>query len=404
MRALVLATLVGLACTANASAQEVRAAQWSATGSLGIVGSSGTRDLDDRGGTVGAVGRLRVEAKSAAWRALLEAAAGSDALGYDSAPVLRQGFLEYSTGALQFRAGRQIVAWGRADRLNPTDNLSPRNLRGIVTDLDDDRMGIDLVAVNAQIGPRWNLSLVHVPSLRAQVLPAALAAVAVEDADHAGGPTNAARADYAGNNFDGALSLIEGYAPSPAFAYAAGLIAEQPRVRVLGADFSKALGESWGLRGEYADTRFIGLPPTGLGDFRYAVLGLERHFNGGWLALVQLVHRDAERAALTPAPLVEVAALNRAVWFQSEARSDAVYLGFSRAPFEGNLSGNVGLLQSLDQGSRAFFANIEYRLDDQWRLLGRWQHFSGRAGSNLGNLHRDSVLIVELRRSWAWPQ
>ena len=39
---------------------------------------------------------------------------------------LREGYIETGTDSWTWRIGRQIIAWGRSDRVNPTDNLSPR--------------------------------------------------------------------------------------------------------------------------------------------------------------------------------------------------------------------------------------------------------------------------------------
>lgn len=381
---------------------------WSGTASIGALVASGTRDLDDKDRRTGLAGRLQFELKAAPWRALIEAAAGSDQLRYNDAPHLRQGYVELTRGLFQVRAGRQIIAWGRADRLNPTDNLSPRNLPALVTDIDEDRIGVDSLAFKLQLEERWSLGFTHIPEMRASVLPRSIADLPPQFGGHGLGGmradtnTNALRLDFAGNSLDGSISLLHGAAINPAFFSGPALGARQPDIRVIGADFSTSLGERWGLRGEAADTRFDGTPPAGLGDFRYAVLGIERHFDGGWLGLAQFVHRRADQGQAIAPQQALAAALNRAVWFQTEKNSDALYFGLNRAPFEGDLSGDIGMLQTLDNHGRAWFANITYRLDDRWTLLGRWQHFSGPKLSNLGGLSKDSVVLLELRGTWGW--
>lgn len=382
--------------------------RWTGTASVAAVAASGTRDLDDAGSRFGLALRGRGEWRHAGWRALGEVAFGSDRLAYDAAPWLRQAWLSHASGPVEWRVGRQILSWGRADRLNPTDNLAPRNLRGLVADIDEDRMGLDSASVRLQLGERVNATFLHAPRIRATVLPDGIASIpaalggrrVADQVSHQN--TQALRIDYAGNALDASISIVDGPSMNPAFVdalppgYAPHAI--QPGVRIVGADFSAALGDRWGLRGEFASTSFDGRAPAGLGDFRYAVLGVERHIDGGWLALAQWVHRRAERE---PASLPSLAgALNRAVWFQTEARSDALYLGLNRAQFEGALSGNVGVLQTLDDRGRAWFANVAWRIDDHWNLLARWQHFSGPADTNLGALRRDSLVMLELRGTW----
>jgi hypothetical protein len=393
--------------TSNADASMSGSPRWTGTASLAAVAASGTRDLDDAGSRFGVALRGRGEWRQDGWRALADVALGSERLAYNAAPWLRQAWLSHARGPVEVRIGRQIIAWGRADRLNPTDNLSPRNMRALVADIDEDRMGLDSASVRLQLGERVNLTALHAPRMPATVLPDGIASIPallggrrVSD-QSSSRDTQALRLDVAGNALDVSISVVDGPSMTPAFIDALPLAfaphATQPGVRIVGADFSAALGDRWGLRGEFASTTFHGRAPAGLGDFRYAVLGVERHIDGGWLALAQWVHRRAERA---PAPPTLAGALNRAIWFQTEARSDALYLGLNRAQFEGTLSGNIGLLQTLDDRGRAWFANLAYRIDDRWNLLARWQHVSGPADTNLGALRRDSLLLLELRGTW----
>src|SRR5262249_15827903 len=55
---------------------------------------------------------------------------------------LREAYLDVSVGAVDLRLGKQLIVWGRADRLNPTDNLTPRNFTLLVPEDDDQRLGV----------------------------------------------------------------------------------------------------------------------------------------------------------------------------------------------------------------------------------------------------------------------
>lgn len=68
------------------------------------------------------------------------AAAGNGrlALGLD----LKEAWLEFSSGGLDARLGKQVVAWGLADGNNPTDNVNARHLgTRLVSTLDEQKMG-----------------------------------------------------------------------------------------------------------------------------------------------------------------------------------------------------------------------------------------------------------------------
>ena len=55
--------------------------------------------------------------------------------------MLREGYLSFGAGNADFRIGKQIIVWGRADQINPTDNLTPRDNTLYIPDIDDQRFG-----------------------------------------------------------------------------------------------------------------------------------------------------------------------------------------------------------------------------------------------------------------------
>jgi len=52
---------------------------------------------------------------------------------------LREAYVSAYLGPFDFRIGHQIVAWGRADGINPTDNITPKNMLARSPDEDDRR-------------------------------------------------------------------------------------------------------------------------------------------------------------------------------------------------------------------------------------------------------------------------
>lgn len=85
---------------------------------------------------------------------------------------VREAFVQitdFVADGLDLRAGRQRISWGRADRLNPTDNLNPYDLE----DLWDfgRHLGSDALAAT-YYGSWWNLSVVAIPSYTPALLPA----------------------------------------------------------------------------------------------------------------------------------------------------------------------------------------------------------------------------------------
>jgi hypothetical protein len=70
------------------------------------------------------------------WAALRGPATAGDVRG-----ELREAFVTVTSGPLEVRAGRQIIAWGRADGINPTDNLTGQDLTLLAPDDSDRRLG-----------------------------------------------------------------------------------------------------------------------------------------------------------------------------------------------------------------------------------------------------------------------
>jgi len=55
---------------------------------------------------------------------------------------LKEAWLEFSSGALDARLGKQVVAWGLADGNNPTDNVNARHVgTRFVSTLDEQKLG-----------------------------------------------------------------------------------------------------------------------------------------------------------------------------------------------------------------------------------------------------------------------
>ncbi len=54
---------------------------------------------------------------------------------------LREAYADLYLGDFDLRAGQQIIAWGRADGINPTNNLTPQDYFVRSPEPDDIRMG-----------------------------------------------------------------------------------------------------------------------------------------------------------------------------------------------------------------------------------------------------------------------
>lgn len=230
---------------------------------------------------------------------------------------LDEAYIDYTVGDFDFRIGKQIIIWGKADAINPTDNITPWDFSDIL-DTDDERIGLVSLKADYYFGD-WSLEGVLVPTFTVSLLPTQNSRWYPEMPGTIPNPYYPAlgspflRATYAvldpilpDENFRSAQTAMKlsstmagwdfsliyyyGYDDLPAyrqFQFLQGdsvLIQLQPcyhRKKAIGGDFASAFG-SWGVRGEAA--YFFTADPNGTNPeiddpyFQY-VIGIDRTFS-----------------------------------------------------------------------------------------------------------------------------
>lgn len=217
---------------------------------------------------------------------------------------VREAWGDVSPGPFDIRLGRQIISWGRADAINPTNNITPKDETVLSSEFDDTRLGNELLQVKAKIR-QLSIQGIWVPCYRPDVLPLSGAKIPAgiiiadpiyPDVRFSNGGY-ALRLEYNGQTIDGSLSYFNGYATLPGFDFAfsqtgLSLIPRAYRMYAAGADFSTAIG-SFGLRGEAAvkypfddynddSNKNVYIP----NPYAQYVLGLDKSI-GNWSVLIQ---------------------------------------------------------------------------------------------------------------------
>jgi len=221
-----------------------------------------------------------------------------------------------------------VIIWGRADGVNPTNNLTPRDMR--VRSPNEDDMRLANLALRAHLNLealhlRWEV--VWVPFFRATKLPSFNFAQAgamtsmplpvtvklgepdYPDADITNG-TVATRVHLLLSAIEASVSYLIGTSVMPGLklqeltttgGLAATMAFVSYRHQVVGADFSTALG-GFGLRGEFAYRE-----PFGLETYDHVprpelsyVLGVDREFFGELMVLLQYSGKAVLRWDTTP--------------------------------------------------------------------------------------------------------
>jgi hypothetical protein len=317
---------------------------------------------------------------------------------------LREGYVDLRFGGFDARVGRQIIAWGRADGINPTDRLSPNDLRALVPDNDDRRMGTSAIRATYYVD-RLAMSAYWLPSFRANrvSLPPAMAS-AVEVRERWNPESWALRLEETGRAVDWSVSYARVLDVTPdlvAHAVPGGAswveLAHRP-IRSLGVDAAGNIGR-FGLRGEAAflQTEDVnGSDPSTKNREFFAVVGADRTFAGDWTVNMQYLFkhvfgfRDGESATSIAWQQSIFAGQAARVQHGMSARVGAKWL---HDTFEADLSG-AGYF-----GPRGVVLRprLSYSVTDQMRVLAGTEIYRGDDASLFGLLRPNSTTYVEMR-------
>jgi hypothetical protein len=134
---------------------------------------SSSRNLGDRAHLATAALWLKAESRVTSQVDLtVEGWVRSDDLFREQASwgELREAYLDLRRDNVDIRVGKQIIVWGRADRLNPTDNLTPRNFTLLAVEDDDQRVGTPAVRLSYFLD-RFSLTGIWLPHFAPHVIP-----------------------------------------------------------------------------------------------------------------------------------------------------------------------------------------------------------------------------------------
>lgn len=344
--------------------------------------------------------------------AYAEARAQTDSTGRGDA-ALEEAWLRVSGGPARLIVGRQIIAWGRADRLNPTDVIGARDYTRLLASDDEQRRGALIAQATYGAGP-WTLSALWLPEFRPNRFPVdrSRPGVAVLDDQEVEDRSQfAARIDHSGGALDWSISYFEGRSRTrdialvpvpPALAKVAAAAVQQqfPQTKVIGADLAGVAGR-FGYRAEAAYT-LIGGPyaPFRTKDHFWIVVGVDRTFDSGWNVNLQYSFRHVqgyEDPSLLADPVIRAIALqSAAVNNQLDRRQSGMTLRFARTWLNERLefeTSAAGYFQTRDIAIRP---RLSYAVSDSARLVLGADVFLGPQLSYFGRVRDLSAAYAQL--------
>lgn len=417
-----LAVLAGCAVAASASSEE-RAADSDVLGRLAdqvtLGGSlrgaywSSSRDLDGREDLPVAALWLRGRwDPDPAVSLLVDGWVGNDDLFHEDATAgrLREAYLDLRAGAVDLRLGKQIIAWGRADRINPTDTLTPRDFTLLVPDDGDQRFGTTAVKATTVVSGLAVTGVV-LPTFEPHVIPLrrppAGSTLRERTPD---GPVlqGALKIERTGGGVDWSVSYFDGFDLYPDLQLAAirasglDLVLRHHRVRVVGIDAAAPVG-AYTVRGEaaYTFTEHARRGDQIKSPFFFLVLGADRTLPGAVYVNLQYVLRvisDFQRPGGVEDPVRRGVAFEQAlINDQLDEVKHAIAVRVSRAWLHETLRAEMAAIVSPTRGDYALRAKIAYAFTDHVKVTAGADVFGGETRSVFGRLRETSTGYLEVR-------
>jgi hypothetical protein len=377
-------------------------------GYLSGYAASGDRKLDDEHGLSGSNAGVQ------AWfRTPAELSMYFDAryFGAGNRPEnrLREAYLNWDAGKLNVRAGKEIIVWGRADRFNPTDVITPRNYEVLSFDDDDQRFGVEGMQGTYHVADAYSVIAVALPSFRSGTVPSgALPPGIIVSTEHEKYSSANAhwglKLDRTGEALDWSVCYYRGFSTLPEVVLTNTMepVLENRRIWMAGADFAASVG-AWGLRGEAAYIDFEVQPLLSElypHSYVYSVLGVERSLAETMTLNVQWLHRtirDFTDPQTITGPFGQVALGNALIHNQFDKQQDGFSLSLRDKWLHETLTAELSGVYFIERHDYLIKPKLQYALTDQWQVSLLAELYQGPENSFFGGLRKNSLVYAELR-------
>jgi hypothetical protein len=324
---------------------------------------------------------------------------------------LLEGYLSYRSDQWHVKLGKQIVAWGRTDGINPTDNLTPHDYVVMLPFEQDQRVGTPALYADNFVNEELTLSLFATPYFEPTRLPLPLGqADLVTDKPHSGAEAGV-RLNKAGGNLDWSISYYHGHMLFPdlyvqsAASSLPVLALTFPEMNVVGADFAFNAGR-YGVRGELAYSNVIGSSdddPFARKPYFYAVIGADRSFDDDLNVNFQVFGRWIQNYSnpdSTPAAEQQLAVLDAIIGQQQDRQSFGFTSRIAKKWLNQTLSTEILAVVNCTRRNSYLKPLASYDATDHLKLSIGANFYRGPTDSFFGRLSSDSGVFAEGRYSY----
>jgi len=330
-----------------------------------------------------------------------------DRQGHEPRSVLLEGYVTMHFGRADLRIGKQIVAWGRTDGINPTDNLTPRNYSVLLPLEEDQRFGTWAARLNAYLSEALTLTVFISPFFEPDEVPLPETELSVETRrpDHALQNTEIGiKLDKSSDEFDCSVSYYHGYDLLPTVNSAGSVFnLGYDRMDVLGTDFARNFGR-FGFRSELAyslPSNHESVDPNASRPRLFWVAGIDRTFLENLnLNLQFLLHwmPDRRDPARSQDPMARGAGtLNGLIRGQEGEVSPGITFRVSDLWLNDTLRAELFGVINATRGDHYLRPLVSYDVNDQIRVSLGANLYAGPVQTQYGILKSDSGAFAEVR-------
>jgi hypothetical protein len=328
--------------------------------------------------------------------------------------TLIEGYAAFHWGPVDVRVGKISVPWGRADGVNPTDNLTPHDYTLQLPFDEDLRVGLAALKLDYYLNEEMDLTLFTTPFFEPSKFPlpaqSGTSYQTVTPAQTLGDEEVGVKLNKTGGDWDWSVSYFHGYRSLPDLnlisqsAGATVLGLQYGQMDVAGADFAHNFGPI-AARGEAAYVHPEGSPsgnPNQINPFLEAVLGVDRTFDEELNVNFQVIGRFVQNFSANNASGLQqqVNGLSALVNNQQDAQSYELSFRVSDKWDNEILGAEVFGVVDLTRNDSYLRPSVNYAFNDQLKGWVGWDIYRGDSNTPFGLLEPTQGFFTEMRYSF----
>jgi hypothetical protein len=330
-----------------------------------------------------------------------------DRRGYGPESDLLEAYITTHFRQADLRIGKQIIAWGRADGINPTDNLTPRDFVVLLPLEEDQRFGTTAIKLDIYLSRELTLTAFTSSFFEPARLPLPTKGVSIQrtlPAHTASDSELALKLSKTGGEFDWSVSYFDGFSLLPSVAAAGSTLdLHYDRTQVLGADAAKNFGR-FGFRTEVAYTRPWdpdATDPNARNARMFWIAGVDRTFlenlNVNLQFFLRWMPHYADPHRLSNPNARNAAILNTIIDGQQAQTSQGMTTRVSKLWFNDTLQAEIFAVVNVTRGDHFVRPLITYTVSDHVKALLGANIYRGARDAQYGALGPHSGVFAEVR-------